>query len=103
MLVLSIVIITPCASTLSFPTSNFCGNCVRNLSIAGKKKQAGKQNYVSVKPELVKLDENLANLGMDNEQLIALAMLVGTDYNVGGIKGIGPKKIERIRKYVRVG
>ena len=26
------------------------------------------------------------------DQLIALSILVGTDYNPGGIKGIGPKK-----------
>lgn len=34
----------------------------------------------------------LNTLGIDRNQLIALGILVGTDYNVGGIKGIGPKK-----------
>jgi flap endonuclease-1 len=30
-------------------------------------------------------------LGLDIDQLIVLAILVGTDYNPGGVKGIGPK------------
>ena len=64
---------------------------VRNLSIAGKRKKAGQLDYETVKPEIIDLAENLNNLGVDNEQLIALGMLVGTDYNIGGIKGIGPK------------
>ncbi|MBN1157510.1 flap endonuclease-1 [Candidatus Woesearchaeota archaeon] len=73
---------------------------VRNLSIAGRKKQSGKLNYLTIKPEILNLNENLASLGIDSEQLISLAMLVGTDYNVGGIKGIGPKKaIDLVKKY----
>lgn len=63
---------------------------VRNLSIAGKRKKASKLSYSVVKPEIIDLAENLNNLGIDNNQLIALAMLLGTDYNIGGIKGIGP-------------
>ncbi len=64
---------------------------VRNLSISGKRKKASSLAYVTVKPEIIDLAENLNNLGIDKDQLIALAMLVGTDYNIGGIKGIGPK------------
>jgi flap endonuclease-1 len=45
-----------------------------------------------VEPELVVLDESLQALGLAQEQLIALALLVGTDYNPGGVKGIGPRK-----------
>ena len=64
---------------------------MRNLSIAGKRKKVNKLAYETVKPELIELSENLNNLGIDQNQLIALAMLVGTDYNPGGVKGIGPK------------
>ena len=42
--------------------------------------------------------ENLNTLGIDQDQLIALAMLVGTDYNKGGIKGIGPKNALKLVK-----
>jgi len=63
---------------------------VRNLSISGKRKKGNTSTYVTVKPELIDLSENLNYLGIDQNQLIALAMIIGTDYNPGGIKGIGP-------------
>ena len=49
-------------------------------------------SYEVVEPELIPLSENLKALGINQDQLIAVAMLVGTDYNIGGVKGIGPKK-----------
>lgn len=73
---------------------------IRNLNIAGKRKKTSKLAYETIKPEIVDLAENLNHLGVDNDQLIALCMLVGTDYNVGGIKGIGPKNaLKFIKKY----
>ncbi|MDP3734694.1 MAG: flap endonuclease-1 [Nanoarchaeota archaeon] len=68
-----------------------CPLLVRNLSIAGKRKTAGKFAYQTVKPELISLQDVLQNLHLDIDQLIILAILVGTDYNPGGVKGIGPK------------
>jgi flap endonuclease-1 len=65
---------------------------IRNLSIAGKRKKTKKLSFEVFKPELVNLSENLNNLGIDRDSLIALCMLIGTDFNVGGIKGLGPKK-----------
>lgn len=65
---------------------------VRNLTISGKRKVAGRERYQDVQPELVEREQVLAKLGISQEQLILLGMLVGTDYNPGGIKGIGPKK-----------
>lgn len=65
---------------------------VRNLSIAGKRKKAGTHGYDTVKPQLIATADVLNNLGIDREQFIALALLVGTDYNKEGIHGIGPKK-----------
>lgn len=65
---------------------------IRNLAITGKKKKPGQLAYTIVKPELIELKDVLSTLKLTQDQLIALAMLVGTDYNVGGIKGIGPKK-----------
>ena len=73
---------------------------VRNLTITGKKKSAGKLAYETVQPEIISLPQNLNNLGIDQTGLIALAMLVGTDYNIGGIKGIGPKKaLDLVKKH----
>lgn len=63
---------------------------VRNLTLAGKRRlPSGKK--VDVSPELVSLSEVLGKLGITREQLIDMAVLIGTDYN-DGIKGVGPKK-----------
>ncbi|CAB49654.1 flap endonuclease-1 [Pyrococcus abyssi] len=72
---------------------------VRNLTITGKRKMPGKDIYVEIKPELIVLEEVLKELKITREKLIELAILVGTDYNPGGIKGIGPKKALEIVKY----
>ncbi|MBI4146475.1 flap endonuclease-1 [Candidatus Woesearchaeota archaeon] len=65
---------------------------VQNLSIEGRRKLPGKLAYGRVEPLLVELEENLKVLGISREQLFWLAVLVGTDYAPGGVKGIGPKK-----------
>ncbi len=64
---------------------------IRNLNIAGKKKLPGKQTYIEVKPEFIEINEVLKGLELNQEQLIVLGLLVGTDFNPG-IKGFGPKK-----------
>lgn len=64
---------------------------VRNLSIEGRRKRAGKLQYDFVLPEIIILEDVLRELGMGQDQLIVMGMLVGTDYNPGGIPGIGPK------------
>lgn len=64
---------------------------VRNLNMAGRKKVANKLSFETINPDIITLADNLKHLGIGQDQLIALAMLIGTDYNSGGIKGIGPK------------
>lgn len=64
---------------------------VRNLSVVGKRKLPGKQVWVDVQPEEIGLQESLAGSGLTREQLIDIALLVGTDFHPG-IDGIGPKK-----------
>jgi len=71
---------------------------VRNLSIAGKKKKTNKLSYEAINPDTINLQDNLSFLGISQDQLIALAMLIGTDYNAGGIKGIGPKTALKLVK-----
>ena len=71
---------------------------VRNLSIVGRRKKGKTIGYETVKPELIDLSENLNSLGIDQNQLIALAMIIGTDYNPLGIKGIGPKNALKLVK-----
>lgn len=70
---------------------------VRNLAVTGKRKLPGKSVYVDVKPESIELEAGLLKLEISREQLIDIAILVGTDYNEG-IKGIGPKKALKLIK-----
>ncbi|MFW5865529.1 MAG: flap endonuclease-1 [Nanoarchaeota archaeon] len=65
---------------------------VRNLSIGQRRKKINALTYKSIKPEILVLDEILDELDIDLEQLRLLSLLIGTDFNYGGIKGIGPKK-----------
>ncbi len=64
---------------------------VRNLAITGKRKLPMRDAYVQVDPELIELQETLRDLQLTREQLIDLGILIGTDFNPDGFKGIGPK------------
>jgi flap endonuclease-1 len=63
---------------------------IQNLSMSRKRKTIS--GYKEVFPQIIKLDEVLKELGINQEQLICLGILCGTDYNPGGVKGLGPKK-----------
>ena len=65
---------------------------IQNLSIAGKRKKMGTLGTITVKPEMLEFKQVLKDLSVNHDQLISLAMLIGTDYHPGGVKGIGPKK-----------
>lgn len=65
---------------------------VRNLSIVGRRKLPGRATWRPENPEMLLFKENIVHLGISPDQLLCLSILVGTDYNPGGIKGIGPKK-----------
>ncbi len=71
---------------------------VKNLTITGRRKIPRKEKYIEIKPEIIELDRVLKALEISHDQLIVLGILVGTDYNPGGIKGIGPKTALKIVK-----
>ena len=75
-----------------------CPRLIKNLSIAGKRKRAGKLAYETVQPEMIVLSEVLEALSLTLDQLIVVAILIGTDYNPGGVKGIGPKTALKLVK-----
>ncbi len=70
---------------------------VRNITFSGRRKLPRKDIYVNVEPEIISLDDTLRNLGITQEQLIWIGMLLGTDFNEG-IKGVGPKTAIKIVK-----
>jgi len=64
---------------------------IRNLTISGKRKLPRRDVYIEIKPELIELNTLLKLLRVSREQLIDIAILLGTDYNPDGVKGVGPK------------
>jgi flap endonuclease-1 len=64
---------------------------VRNLSITGRRKLPRKNVYIRIEPEMIELAGFLKELDISREQLVDVGILVGTDFNPKGIKGIGPK------------
>ena len=65
---------------------------IRQLTISGKRRKSGKIGTYTVEPELIELPALLESLNLTQRQLIILGILVGTDFNPGGVRGIGPKK-----------
>ncbi|MDE1855194.1 MAG: flap endonuclease-1 [Candidatus Micrarchaeota archaeon] len=70
---------------------------VRNLTISGRRKLPRKNVFVDITPERVELKRLLANLELNQKQLIWLGILMGTDFNEG-IDGVGPKTALKIVK-----
>ena len=64
---------------------------IQNLTLSSKRKlPGGKFKYIS--PYMIELKQVLDVLELNQDELIILGILVGTDYNPGGVHGIGPKK-----------
>ncbi len=66
-----------------------------NLTLSKRRKLGGK--IIKIEPEVIALNEFLKSLEINQEQLLIMAILIGTDFNEG-IKGIGPKKALKLVK-----
>lgn len=64
---------------------------LRNVTISGRRKLPRKKVYIEVRPETVELNMLLKELNITYEQLVDVGILVGTDFNPDGVKGVGPK------------
>jgi flap endonuclease-1 len=71
---------------------------IRNVTISGRRKLPSKNIYIEVIPEVVELDQVLKDCGITYEQLIDVGILIGTDFNPDGIKGLGPKTALKLIK-----
>jgi len=73
---------------------------IQNLTISQRRHLPGQVTSQNVSPKMITLEEVYADLGVTHEQLIALGILIGTDFNPGGVKGIGPKKaVQLVKKH----
>jgi flap endonuclease-1 len=68
---------------------------IRNMTVSGKRKMPKRREYITVVPEIVALDKILSEMKLTREQLVDLAILVGTDFNPG-VKGIGAKTAKKL-------
>ncbi|KON30266.1 hypothetical protein AC482_04340 [miscellaneous Crenarchaeota group-15 archaeon DG-45] len=68
---------------------------VRYVTIQGREFLPSRGAYRRLKPEVIDLEAFLGHHGITLEQLIDLAILVGTDFN-DGVKGVGPKTALRL-------
>ena len=74
---------------------------LRNITISGRRKLPSKNVYVDVVPEVMELSKTLSETGLTYEQLVDVGILIGTDFNPNGIKGLGPKTaLKLIKQYV---
>jgi flap endonuclease-1 len=75
---------------------------VRFLTISGKEFLPSQGTSRPIVPELIELDRMLSELGITREQLVDIAILVGTDFNEG-VPGIGPKRaLKLVRAFSRI-
>jgi len=75
---------------------------VRYLTISGKEFLPSKGIARPLKPELINLSNFLSHHGIIREQLIDIAILMGTDFNKG-VKGVGPKTaVNLLKKYGKI-
>ena len=75
---------------------------VRYLTVQGREWLPSKGRSRKLEPELIELGSFLGHHGITREQLVDLAILVGTDFNEG-LKGIGPKTaLKLVREHGRL-
>lgn len=73
---------------------------IRNITISGKRKLPSKNIYIEIEPEVMTLEKLLKECEITYEQLIDMGILIGTDFNPDGIKGLGPKTaLKLIKQY----
>jgi flap endonuclease-1 len=73
---------------------------LRNVTISGTRRRAGTKTRVEVVPEVIELSKTLGQCELTREQLIDVGILIGTDFNPDGIKGLGPKtSLKLIKQY----
>jgi len=71
---------------------------IRNVTISGRRKLPNRNAYINVELERVQCDDVLRQLGITREQLVDIGILLGTDFNPEGFRGIGPAKALRLVK-----
>jgi flap endonuclease-1 len=73
---------------------------IRNLTVSGKRKVPNRNIYLDVEPEMIEFEKILQKTNLTHEQLVDVGILIGTDFNPGGLIGVGPKTaLKLIREF----
>lgn len=76
---------------------------IRNLTISGKRKVPNRNVYIDIALEMFYIEDILSKVKLSREQLVDVGILIGTDFNPGGVPRIGPKKaLKLIQQYSRL-
>jgi flap endonuclease-1 len=70
---------------------------LRYLTLTGRKRLPSKGTSVPLEPELIDLHKVFADNGINREQLVDMALLIGTDFNAG-VPQVGPKTALKLIK-----
>ncbi len=72
---------------------------IRNLTVS-QRRRLPSGTYIKNNPEMIELKQVLKKLKITHDQLMVIAILTGSDYNPGGIRGIGQKTaLKLVRQY----
>ena len=85
--------------------SVLCGakRLVRNFTNSGRRKIPNRNTYIDVVPEMIETQKTLDALGLTQEELIDVGILIGTDFNPNGFERIGPKTaLKMIKQHSRL-
>lgn len=76
---------------------------VRNFTTSGRRKIPNRNSYIDLVPEMIYFEKTLESLKLTHEELVDVAILIGTDFNPNGFKRIGPATaIKMIREHSRL-
>ncbi|MHA2357683.1 MAG: flap endonuclease-1, partial [Candidatus Heimdallarchaeaceae archaeon] len=71
---------------------------IRNLTLSGRRRLPRSNRYITVNVEEYHQNDLLQALQLTKEQLVDMSILIGTDFNPDGVKGIGPKTAYKLIK-----
>ena len=74
-----------------------CPRVIPNLTLSTRRKLPS-GSYIMFQPEMIELKKVLKELKINQDQLIAVSILCGTDYNPGGVFRIGQKTALKLVK-----
>jgi len=76
---------------------------VRNFTNSGRRKVPNRNSYTVVEPEIIETQRCLDSLGLTQEELVDVGILIGTDFNPDGFERIGPKTaLKMIKEHKRL-